>query len=632
VRVAALKVWEVMKEAKVYVLPGTPLTSLKEVFRKNEDVKVIPVVKDERSMRVLGFITRVEAILPTSHRSKLRVKDVLREFPVIKSDSSVEEAYRYLREFNVSAAPVVDEEGRLQGTVSLHDMIEAFLAAGVKPIAETVSEIMTVEGVDDMLVSADERVTKVWSKLVYRGYPAVIVVRSKDDPVPIGIITPHDLVRKGRWLFHREIQAGRHPTPAKARRIMTRGVIVAKPDTRVEDVARLMVTTGFRVLPVVNEEGKVIGIVRDVDIVRSFIEGRKPGRVRVKPAPRPIPVQEEEKVAYHGEVALVQRVQAVPKERYVEIGLKAGDIAREELPAITINDTVEHARKEMLRRKTDILLVVDEAGRIVGYVSSWTMMKAISLKGPLWRRRVHERFFIDFVMSKSIPRVKEDEPIENVAFAMISSGSEVVIVEDKEGSIKGFITKDDVVRAFAEKYAGKLRVEDVMVPGRMSYVHPHHSMAHAINKMRTLALDAIAVYDGSRVTGVISANRLPFVAYEDARVARKSRRLLWVRKLVKGGARRGRYIVVAPLLAQDLAVEVKEHVKPDDDIFKAIRAMEEENVNGLPVLDEEGRLLGIVTKTSILREMARHAKPFLEKVAEEEARAAAETEGGRESS
>jgi len=617
-----LKVWEAMSEPKVYVLPGTPLVKLRELFRKHEDVKAIPVVKSIKDERVIGFVTRVEAILPTSHRSFLRVVDVMREYPIIKQSESIEEAYKVLKEFKVSGAPVVGEEGKLVGLISHRDIIRALMNHGIQPAAETVAEVMTTEGVEDMIVEADERITKVWSKLVYRGLPAVIVVRSKKDPVPIGIITPHDLVRKGRWFFHREIIAGKHPSPAKAKRIMTRGVMVATPDTRITDVAETIVKTGFKVIPVVNENGHIIGVVTEEDIVRSYLEGRKPGRAPVKPMPKPLPVTEEEKLSYRGEVELIQEVQAKPKVEYEEIKLKAGDIARSELPAITINDTVEHARKELLRRKTNYLLVVDESGKIVGYVSPWNMMKAISLKGPLWRRRVHDRFFIDYVMNRNIPRVREDEPIETVAYQMISNGSEIVAVEDKEGNLIGFITKDDLVKAFSEAYAGKMKVEDLMVPGRMAFVHPHHSMAHAINKMKSLGLDALAVYDGANIVGIISSNRLPFVAYEDALTARKSRRLIWVRKLVKGGARKGRFVKVAPLLAQDLAVEAPATVNPDDDIVKAIKIMEEYNIDGVPVVDEEGRLVGIITKSSIIREMARHAKPLLQKMEEMEEAAA----------
>lgn len=612
-----------MSEPRITVLPRTPLVKLRELFRKNEDVKVIPVVNSEKDDRVIGFVTRVEAILPTSHRSNLRVVDVMREYPIVKHTDSIEDAYRVLKEFRVSAAPVVDDEGRVAGVISHRDIIRALMNQGVQPAAETVSEVMTTEDLEDMIVEADERITKVWSKLVYRGLPAVIVVRSKKDPVPIGIITPHDLVRKGRWFFHREIIAGKHPTPAKAKRIMTRGVVVATPDTRITDVAETIVKTGFKVLPVVNEDGHIVGVITEEDVVRSYLEGRKPGRVAVKPLPKPLPVTEEEKLSYRGELALIQEVQAKPKVEYQELKIKAGDIARSEMPAITINDTVEHARKELLRRKTNYLLVVDESGKIVGYVSPWNMMKAISLKGPLWRRRVHDRFFIDYIMNRNIPRVKEDEPIETIAYHMISNGSEVVAVEDKEGNLIGFVTKDDLVEAFSKAYAGKMKVEDLMVPGRMAFVHPHHSMAHAINKMRNLGLDALVVYDGSNIVGLISSNKLPFVAYEDALTARKSRRLLWVRKLVKGGARKGRFIKVAPLLAQDLAVDPPEPVKPDDDLTKAIKIMEEKGVDGVPVVDEEGRLLGIVTKSSIIREMARHAKPLLEKVEE------AKTESGK---
>ncbi len=611
-----LKVWEVAREPQAKVLPRTPLTTARALFRRTEE-RIIPIIKDEKTGKLYGFLTRIEAIIPTSTKSNLRVADVAREHPQLKIDDDIDKAVKLMEEFRTDAAPVVDDDDRLVGVITYRDIIKSFLFRGLRPLAETVGEAMTVKNLDQYIITPDERINRVWSKFVFKGIPGLVVVRSKEEPVPIGVITPFDLIRKGRWRFHREIEAGKITTPAKVKRIMTRGAVVATPDTPIEQAAKVMVENDFSILPVVDEDGRVIGILTQADVVRVYMKGAKPGRVAVKPLPMPKPVEAEERATYRSEQQLLTEV--VPRERevpYAPMGVTAREAMREELPAITINDTVEHARREMLRRKTDYLLVLDEAGRIVGVVSKWNMLKAIALKGPIWRRRVYDKFFIDYVMSKVVPRVKEDEPLENVALKMLSNNAEVVIVEDKNGNTIGFITKDDLIDAYAKHHVGKVFVKDLVVPRKLSTVHPHHSLAHVINKMQTLHLDAVTVAEGNIVHGVVSANRLPFVALEDSLVARKSRRLIWVRRLLKAGPKKARYVKVMPLVAADAMVSVKRTLKPEDNILDAIQAFKEEGVDGLPVIDSNGNLVGTVSKNSILREMARHAQVTISKTEE----------------
>ncbi len=616
-----MKIWEVLREPQAKLLPRTPLTTARALFRNTEE-RILPIVKDEKTNKLEGFLTRIEAIIPTSTKSNLRVIDVARSHPVLRLDQNLDEVVEILEEFNTDSAPVVDENDILVGVVSLRDIIKAFMDRGLRPLAETVGEAMTTGKLENYIVTPDEKINRVWSRFVFRGLPGLVVVRSKEEPVPIGVITPFDLIRKGRWRFHREISAGKITTPAKVRRIMTRGAVVATPDTPIEQAARIMVENDFSILPVVDEEGKLVGILTQLDVVKVYMKGAKPGRIAVKPLPMPKIVEAEERTVYHSEQSLITEVVERPKELpYEALGVTAKDAMREELPAITINDTVEHARKEMLRRKTDYLLVLDEAGRIVGVVTKWNMLKAIALKGPIWRRRVYDKFFIDYVMNKVIPRVKTNEPLENVAFKLLSNNAEVAIVEDEEGNTVGFITKDDLIEAYAKHHIGDIRVRDLVVPRRFSTVHPHHSLAHVINKMQTLLLDAVVVAEGNIVYGIVSANRLPFVALEDSLLSRKSRRLIWVRRLVRAGRKMARFVKVMPLMASDAMVQVKKTLSPEDTIIEAIQAFKEENVDGLPVVDEEGKLVGIVSKNSILREMARHAKPEVAPAKKEEIKA-----------
>lgn len=616
-----MRIWEIARRPRLIVKElDLPLTVVRARARRTGET-IIPVVKSIIEEKVLGFLTPVELILPTSHHTKIRVRDALREHPVLTQGMTIGEVYEKLKEFKTIGAPVVNniEEMKLHGVVTHTDILNYLVKAGYKPMASTVSEVMTTKDLDKIIVTRHERVNRVWSRLVYQGLPGVVVVRSQEEPIPQGIVTHRNFIEKGRWLFHRESE--QHITsPAKVWRIMTRGVMVATPDTPIDVVAETMLRLELTLVPVIDRDGRVVGVVTLEDVVRAYLEGARPGRVPVVvKVPLPIPVTAEERISYVSREKMMAQVLVQRVAPVARAGITAEEIAVEELPAVTINDTVEHARREMLRRRTDYLLVVDEDENIVGVVTKWNMLYALGLKGPLWRRRTKDRYFIDYIMTKHVPRVKPDTPIENVALAMVNSESEVVFVVDEDGEIIGFITKDSVVEA-ARKILLDLHVENVIVPGKTASIHPFHSLYHTVNKMKALYLDALTVYDGSKVLGVVSANRLPFLAFEDAVTGVKSRRLIWVRKLVRGAARKGRYVKITPLLAIDAMVPYRKYIPPDTLLARAIDEMKEARLNGIPVLSDDRQIVSIVSKNDILRELARRAKQLveIEKKAEKE--------------
>lgn len=614
VKVGKLRIWEIARKPKLVIRDvSTPLTVVRGESRKSGE-EVIPVIKSIVEEKVLGFITPIELVMPTSHHSNLCVRDVLREEPILEANNDIVDAYQKFREFRTIGAPVVDDRSNMKliGVVTYNDILSYLIKTGYRPIAESIAEIMTTKDLDKYIVPINERVNKVWSRIVFHGQPGVVVVRSADEPIPTGIVTYREFVKSGRWLFHRESE--QHITaPAKVQRIMLRGVLVATKDMPVEIVAKVIMEHDLPLVPVIGDDGRVIGVITYDDIVRAYLEGAKPGRMPVPIAKVvPIPVAKEERTVFIGrERMLAEVLVAKPIAKPMYIGVKAEDIMVEELPAISINDTVEHARREMLRKKTDYLIVVDEKGDIVGVVTKWNMLHALGLKGPLWRRRTKDRYFIDYVMSRNIPRVKPETPLEDIALQMVMNESEIVFVVNERNEVIGFITKDEVIEATKE-YLADLLVENIILPGKIASVNPFHSLYHVVNKMKSLFLDAITVFDGSKVLGVVSANRLPFVAFEDAKTGIRSRRLIWVRKLVKGAARKGRYVKITPLLAIDAMVPYKEYLEPGTPVTKAIELMKKANINGIPVLSLEHGIVSIVAKNDILRELSRRAKKIAE--------------------
>jgi|GEM_PF-1060212 len=609
-----MRIWEITRKPRYIVRDlDLPLTVVRSEARKYGE-ELIPVIRSAPDNRVLGFLTPIELLIPTSHHTSIRVRDALREHPILTQDNDIGEAFNRLRESKTIGAPVVNNlsENRLLGVITYNDLLNYLIKAGYRPLAETVEEVMTKKDLDKYIISWKDRVNRVWSRIVYHGIPGVVAVRSLEEPIPMGIVTYREFIRSGRWLFHRESE--QHITaPAKVQRIMLRGVLVATNDMPVEMVAKVVAEQDLPLVPVIDSSGRVIGVLTYEDLIRAYLEGAKPGRIPVPIAKViPVPVTREERITFLSKERVLEQVLVVkPVEKPAYMGIRAEDILVEELPAISINDTVEHARKEMLRRRTDYLLVIDERGEIVGVVSKWNMLHALGLKGPLWRRRVRDRFFIDYVMQYNIPRVRLDTPIEEIAFNMVRSESEVVFVVDEKGEIIGFITKDHVVRA-SRDLLRDLLVENIILPGKIATVNPFHSLYHVVNKMKTLYLDAITVYDGANILGVISTNRLPFVAFEDAKTGIKSRRLIWVRKLVKGAARKGRYVKITPLLAVDAMVPYRKYIAPDTLLAKALDMMMEARLNGIPVLSSDREIVSIVSKNDILRELSRRAKKIVE--------------------
>ncbi len=58
----------------------------------------------------------------------------------------------------------------------------------------------------------------------------------------------------------------------KIEEIMTKKVITTTPDTPIEEAAHLMVTNKVGGLPVVDEENKVVGVITETDIFKTFVE------------------------------------------------------------------------------------------------------------------------------------------------------------------------------------------------------------------------------------------------------------------------------------------------------------------------------------------------------------------------
>jgi Mg/Co/Ni transporter MgtE (contains CBS domain) len=62
-------------------------------------------------------------------------------------------------------------------------------------------------------------------------------------------------------------------------RVMTTDLLVAHPEMDINDAARVILRSGIRRLPVVDDAGNLVGIISNADVIRSQIERATPDKV-----------------------------------------------------------------------------------------------------------------------------------------------------------------------------------------------------------------------------------------------------------------------------------------------------------------------------------------------------------------
>ncbi len=82
----------------------------------------------------------------------------------------------------------------------------------------------------------------------------------------VGIVTSWDVIQKRR--------------SRKVREVMTKEVVVTFPEPNLTDVARVMFRRGLSKLPVIDENGKLVGIITTTDVIRSHIERVTPTKLK----------------------------------------------------------------------------------------------------------------------------------------------------------------------------------------------------------------------------------------------------------------------------------------------------------------------------------------------------------------
>lgn len=147
---------------------------------------------------------------------------------------------------------------------------------------------------------------------------------------------------------------------------MTRDPITVGPDTSVTDVAKIMVDNGIGGIPVVSDEGDLLGIVTESDLVVQDSDVEFPSFVSF----------------LSGYVFVPGSLHKFEEKFRKAVAATASEVMTEHVITIDVGDTAEHAATLMSRKKMKRFPVLED-GRLVGMLTMADIVRLISRDIPV---------------------------------------------------------------------------------------------------------------------------------------------------------------------------------------------------------------------------------------------------------
>ena len=327
---------------------------------------------------------------------------------------------------------------------------------------------------------------------------ASIEVLSVDLPIMIEVVDIPERIQRGLDAVSPMVREGlitledvaivkythRYLNPLPADRlvseVMTKEVVALRPEMTVHEAWEKMIRNSLKAMPVVDGEGRIIGILTDEDLLQRA------------------GIQQRLSVTLQMDESDIQRdLQSVR-----EIPLQVKDVMTQPVVSVKENESLGSATAKMVKAGLKRLPVVNEAGKLVGMFSRLDVLRQVA-DAPFAVPPVHLKSGavqkVKDIMLTDFPTVNQDEDLSTVVDKFVRGNTHRLIVVDTSGQAIGLISDSDVIarvqpehrrgildafRNIGKPPAGKETAFDLMSSGVTS-ISPDMSIADASRKMLT---------------------------------------------------------------------------------------------------------------------------------------------------
>jgi CBS domain-containing protein len=309
-----------------------------------------------------------------------------------------------------------------------------------------VSEVMSHEVTS---VEAGAPLRQVVELVLGRSYRAVpVVARGR----LVGIITGSDLVERGglgvrlellprlaRPELQRQLEELTSLT-ATAADVMTPRPVTVGPATPLPEVALLMARRRLKRLPVVDDAGRLVGIVSRYDLLRNAAGGG-------------------------------DRPDAPPRELGLAADVPLSSVMRRDVPAVHPETPLPETMQAVVSTRLNLAVVVDERRRVVGLVSDGALLERITpaLRGGVLRSLMRRLPFTQArpaeaeaaaharahtageLMSREVPTAPEETRLSEAIALMLRNHHKILAVTGPDGALVGVVDRADLLRGLASR-------------------------------------------------------------------------------------------------------------------------------------------------------------------------------------
>ncbi|MEM3613084.1 MAG: CBS domain-containing protein [Candidatus Bathyarchaeia archaeon] len=261
-----MRVKEILNEKHPFIYDDELATKARALIR-DFSLRILPVTNRER--KHLGIVSRGAVMTISSSVSPIKVKGIMTNPKyVATTEDDAFQTVRAMLRVDEWCTPVVNNrtENMLKGVLGLENFIENIIKTSPEKLAKPVSEIMST---NILTCSPDDEIDDVWRLMQDKSLAGLPVVTKNKL---VGIVTQKDLLESGALMPTFESHKGRFKASTKISAVMKTNVITVQPSVKAIRVAKVMVSKDIGRVPVVDEEGKLIGIVDREDIARPIIK------------------------------------------------------------------------------------------------------------------------------------------------------------------------------------------------------------------------------------------------------------------------------------------------------------------------------------------------------------------------
>jgi len=314
------------------------------------------------------------------------------------------------------------------------------------PITVTAKEVMSR---DVLSVTPDTPLRKVIELIEGKVYRAVPVV---EDGRPIGMITNLDLAERGGLFVRVELLGALTDAERAAeldrisrenrtaRDLMTPNPVTVPENATLAEVADVMAHRRLKRLPVVDANGKLVGIISRLDLLRTVAERF------------PATGDEPQLAGLRGDLPLAR-------------------VMRKDVPVLHPDTPLPEVMQAVVSTRLNRALVVDADRRVVGIVTDEELLDRVtpSMRTSALRSLMH-RLPLSHVgkaemevehhsrakkaadlMLTDVAIAREDQLLRDAIAPMMKAPHKLVAVVDKDGRLVGALDRADILRGLIQE-------------------------------------------------------------------------------------------------------------------------------------------------------------------------------------